>query len=170
MEDVSKISNSGLITAGIDDSAIIYLNGEEIARVNLPEGQEIPYSAYVEDFGLNDANESTNKTVQLGEEQMSLIKEGENVLAVEVHQDRPSSSDVFFDLEFTSIYVEPTDPTVYEASNISFAPGADETQYNFSWYSPKQQIPGVIQYAKVTDGNTKEFPEENANHSKSNFS
>ena len=41
VEDVSKISNSGLITAGIDDSAIIYLNGEEIGRVNLPKGQEV---------------------------------------------------------------------------------------------------------------------------------
>ena len=27
----------------------------------------------------------------------------------------------------------------------------------------KQHEPSVIQYAKVTDGNTKEFPEENAN-------
>ena len=163
VEDVSKISSSGLITAGIDDGAIIYLNGEEIGRVNLPKDQEIPYSAYVQDFGLNDANESTNKTVQLGQEQMSLIKAGENVLAVEVHQDRPSSSDVFFDLELTSIYEEPSDPTVYQASYISFAPGADETQYNFSWYSPETTDPSVIQYAKVTDGNTKEFPEENAN-------
>ncbi|MFK9093877.1 metallophosphoesterase [Bacillus salipaludis] len=162
VDDVSKISSTGLITAGIDDSAIIYLNGEEIARVNLPKDHEIPYSAYVEEFGLNDSNESTNKTVQLGQEQMSLIKEGENVLAVEVHQDRPSSSDVFLDLELKSIYAEPTDPSGYQASHISFAPGADETQYNFSWYSQETKEPGVIQYAKVTDGNTKEFPEESA--------
>ncbi len=169
VEDVSKISSTGLITAGIDDSAIIYLNGTEIARVNLPEGQEIPYSAYVEDFGLNDSNESTNKTVQLGQEQMSLIKEGENVLAVEVHQDRPSSSDVFLDLELKSIYEAPTDPTLYQASHISFAPGADETQYNFSWYTPETTEPGVIQYARVTDGNTKVFPEESAITVKANL-
>ena len=37
---------------------------------------------------------------------MSYIVEGTNVLAVEVHQDRPSSSDVFFDMEFKSIYVD----------------------------------------------------------------
>ena len=45
------------------------------------------------------------------------------------------------------------DPTVYDASYISFAPGADETERNFSWYSPKTDVPGVIEYAKVTDGN-----------------
>ena len=54
------------------------------------------------------------------------------------------------------------DQTLYPASNISFAPGADETQYNFSWYSPETTEPGVIQYAKVTDGNTEEFPTETA--------
>ena len=43
--------------------------------------------------------------------------------------------------------------TVYDASYISFAPGADETARNFSWYSPKTDVPGVIEYAKVVDGN-----------------
>ena len=42
---------------------------------------------------------------------------------------------------------------IYDASYISFAPGADETARNFSWYSPKTDVPGVIEYAKVTDGN-----------------
>ena len=150
VEDLSTISTSGLITAGIDDSAIIYLNGKEIARYNLPEGEDIPFDAYVEDYGLNDSPEGSDKTFTLTEEQMSYIVEGTNVLAAEVHQDRPSSSDVFFDMELKSIYV---DPTVYDASFISFAPGADETERNFSWYSPKTDVPGVIEYAKVTDGN-----------------
>ena len=49
VEDLSKISTSGLITAGIDDSAIIYLNGKEIVRFNLPEG-DIAYDVYGEDL------------------------------------------------------------------------------------------------------------------------
>ena len=107
VEDLSEISTSGVITAGIDDGAIIYLNGKEIARFNLPEGQEIKFDDYVQDFGLNDADENNDKTFNVTEEQMSYIVEGTNVLAVEVHQDRPSSSDVFFDMEFKSIYVDP---------------------------------------------------------------
>ena len=58
VEDLSKISTSGLITAGIDDSAIIYLNGSEIARYNLPEDEEITFNDYVQDYGLNDADEN----------------------------------------------------------------------------------------------------------------
>ena len=107
VEDLSEISTSGVITAGIDDGAIIYLNGNEIARFNLPEDQEIKFDDYVQDFGLNDADENNDKTFNVTEEQMSYIVEGTNVLAVEVHQDRPSSSDVFFDMEFKSIYVDP---------------------------------------------------------------
>ena len=52
VEDLSKISTSGLITAGIDDSAIIYLNGKEIARFNLPEGEEIKFDDYVAGFWI----------------------------------------------------------------------------------------------------------------------
>ena len=52
------------------------------------------------------------------------------------------------------------DETIYDASFISFAPGADETERNFSWYSPKTDVPGVIEYAKVTDGNSSAFPSE----------
>lgn len=45
VEDLSKISTSGLITAGIDDSAIIYLNEKGIVIYNLSEGQDILYSS-----------------------------------------------------------------------------------------------------------------------------
>ena len=166
VEDLSEISTSGVITAGIDDGAIIYLNGNEIARFNLPEDQEIKFDDYVQDFGLNDADENNDKTFNVTEEQMSYIVEGTNVLAVEVHQDRPSSSDVFFDMEFKSIYV---DPTVYDASYISFAPGADETARNFSWYSPKTDVPGVIEYAKVVDGNPRKHKISRSDSSRSIF-
>jgi len=156
VEDLSEIGNTGLITSGIDDSAILYLNGHEIGRFNLPIDENIPYNAYVQDYGLDDASESSNKTFNLTEEQMSFIKEGTNVLAAEVHQDRPSSSDLFWDMEFKSIYV---DESVFQASYISFAPGADETQYNFSWYSPLTTQPGVIEYAKKLEMTDEAFPE-----------
>ncbi|MFJ8236433.1 metallophosphoesterase [Ureibacillus sp. NPDC094379] len=154
VENLSDIGNQGLITAGIDDSAIVYLNGHEIGRYNLPADQVIPFNKYVQDYGLNDASESSDKTFKLTAEQLSYLVKGTNVLAVEVHQDRPSSSDLFLDMEFKSIYV---DESIYQATNISFAPGADETKYNFSWYSPETTQPGVIQYAKKSEGSV--FPE-----------
>ena len=45
----------------------------------------------------------------------------------------------YFSIWNLNRFMKNPDPTVYNASYISFAPGADETQRNFSWYSPKQQ-------------------------------
>ena len=62
VEDLSKIGDVGQINFGIDDSVILYLNGHEIGRHNLPEG-EIGYDQYLSDLtGSNVADESTYET------------------------------------------------------------------------------------------------------------
>ena len=49
VEDLAKIGDIGHINFGIDDSVILYLNGHEIGRHNLPEG-EIGYDKYLSDL------------------------------------------------------------------------------------------------------------------------
>ncbi|MDN7245050.1 purple acid phosphatase family protein [Planococcus shenhongbingii] len=73
------------------------------------------------------------------------------------YQDKMYSSLKIWDKEFLARY---NNPDVYPAIAIAFAPGADETSFNFSWYSPKTNFPGVIQYAKITEGVPAEFPEK----------
>jgi len=46
----------------------------------------------------------------------------------------------------------------YEVSDIAFAPGSDETQRTFNWYTAPTDNPGVVQFAKANNGNGKEFP------------
>ena len=59
VEDLSKIGKQGQINFGIDDSVILYLNGHEIGRHNLPEG-EIAYDKYLSDLtGSSVADESS---------------------------------------------------------------------------------------------------------------
>lgn len=77
-----------------DDGAVIYLNGTEVLRNNMPSGT-IGY----EDWASGSASgedEWQNFTVSA-----SLLLEGSNVIAVEIHQAGPSSSDVSFNLELT---------------------------------------------------------------------
>lgn len=161
IEDLSELGNTGFINAGVDDSVILYLNGEEIARYNLPEG-DIPFDRYVEDYGLDDASESVLQQFRLGKSELSHLVEGTNVLAAEVHQDRPSSSDLYWDMELYTVETEPVDETIYQATDLSFGPGKDETEYNFSWYSDRTEEAGVIQYAKKSDMIGEEFPTEKA--------
>ena len=62
IEDLSKIGKDGQINFGIDDSVILYLNGHEIGRHNLPEG-EIGYDKYLSDLsGSSVADESRYET------------------------------------------------------------------------------------------------------------
>ncbi|HWI55712.1 MAG TPA: Ig-like domain-containing protein, partial [Bacillota bacterium] len=78
-----------------DDGAVVYLNGKEVFRSNMPEGP-IDYLQL-----------ATN-TVSGIEETMyypqgvdaALVRDGTNVLAVEVHQASRDSTDVSFDLAF----------------------------------------------------------------------
>jgi hypothetical protein len=77
-----------------DDGGIVYLNGTEIFRSNMTD-EEVNYLTVAE-TGVGDTNEFTffAQSVAPG-----LLNEGENVMAVEIHQSRPDSSDLSFSLE-----------------------------------------------------------------------
>lgn len=76
-----------------DDGAVVYLNGAEIVRDNMPEGEVGPDSFAVRAIGglQEGLFQAWNVPVD------SLIA-GDNLLAVEVHQADPTSSDIVFDL------------------------------------------------------------------------
>lgn len=96
-----------------DDGAIIYLNGEEVRRVNLPES-EVNYRSYA-NVTVGDADEFTffDYPIDIG-----ALRAGENVLAVEVHQVNASSSDLSFDLELVAdIFPNNSAPVVNAGSD-----------------------------------------------------
>ncbi|SER70244.1 Calcineurin-like phosphoesterase [Psychrobacillus sp. OK032] len=102
LEDLSKIGEMARINFGIDDSVILYLNGQEIGRHNLPEG-DISYDKYLSDLaGSSVADESAYESFDLTKEDLAHLVQGTNVLAAEIHQDRPTSSDVYWDMEFVT--------------------------------------------------------------------
>ena len=82
------------IDLGTTYSAVaVYLNGQEIARDNLREGSN----------HLTLADESISGVAELESTEFifdsTLLREGGNVLAAEVHQSSRASSDLLFDLE-----------------------------------------------------------------------
>jgi hypothetical protein len=80
-----------------DDGAIVYLNGKEVFRTNLPPG-EITYQTQAL-IPLHTVHEEKIDP--------SLLVSGINVIAVEVHQVSPDSSDISFDLELSGYQFEP---------------------------------------------------------------
>ncbi|HQV26920.1 MAG TPA: serine/threonine-protein kinase [Thermoflexales bacterium] len=77
-----------------DDGVVVYLNGLEVARDNLPTGV-ITASTYAR-ATISDAEEAQPMEFILPAARLTA---GINVIAAEVHQDRPVSSDLRFSLE-----------------------------------------------------------------------
>jgi chitodextrinase len=82
----------------VDDGAVVYLNGTEIHRFNLPTGT-ITSTTRASRY-IAGAEERQWRTIDLP---ASALRPGANTLAVEVHQDAPSSSDLSLNLELHPI-------------------------------------------------------------------
>lgn len=85
-----------------DDGVIVYVNGVEVLRNNMPAGTVL-YTTKAS--ALGDQSTYVKYTVPF-----SLFKEGSNVIAVEIHQQSESSSDVSFDMEIVGNF--PTNKTI----------------------------------------------------------
>jgi hypothetical protein len=81
-------------TTMIDDCALIYLNGQEAARIRLPAGS-ISYSTY----GTGAIGSGTDAAEEFITLPAHLLVQGDNVLAVEVHQANSGSSDVVWGMK-----------------------------------------------------------------------
>ena len=77
----------------VDDGAVVYLNGDELMRKNMPDG-DITWATYANVTVAGEA-ETTYERFELSPD---ALREGENVLAAEVHQVGATSSDQTFGL------------------------------------------------------------------------
>jgi hypothetical protein len=93
----------------IDDGLVVYVNGIEAARFNMPSGT-VKYSTFASTY----ADQFPTGTLTLPSK---LFKKGNNVIAVEVHNNAANSTDIIFDASVMvqmSISVGAT-PEVYSA-------------------------------------------------------
>ncbi len=89
--DLGSITNL-MVRLRRDDGAVVYLNGVEVFRSNIPTGlvEYATLALLAQDDGM---------AIFAGPVNVSTLVLGQNVLAVEVHQNAAASSDVSFDLE-----------------------------------------------------------------------
>jgi len=78
-----------------DDGAVVYINGVEVYRNNMPAGAVT--AATLASTGISGAEESTTY-IQATLPVTGLVA-GANVIAVEIHQNLGTSSDLSFDME-----------------------------------------------------------------------
>ena len=96
----------------IDDGMVVYVNGQEVGRYNMPDG-DINYSTLAKSYAP--ANPDNTTITFKG----SLCKRGSNIIAVEVHNNNTTSTDIMWD---ASLLAE-----AQEVENLDYV--STETEY-----------------------------------------
>lgn len=96
-----------------DDGAAVYLNGTNVFVSNLPNGQFDFLTLAPISMGGADEYSYFSSSVPPG-----LLREGTNVLAVEVHQTAADSSDISFDLELSGLRLPVNQPPVVAVAAV----------------------------------------------------
>ncbi|MEM6472512.1 MAG: lamin tail domain-containing protein, partial [Planctomycetota bacterium] len=131
-----------------DDGVVVYVNGNEVARDNLPAGT-IDYETRANGPIGGDA-ESTLISFDLDP---SLLVEGNNVIAVEIHQSSPTSSDISFDLRLTASFGELPEIVLNDTATIA----ARSRDTNGEWSALSQadflvpRTPATAENLRVTE-------------------
>ncbi|MDH7501345.1 MAG: immunoglobulin domain-containing protein [Verrucomicrobiota bacterium] len=145
--DKDTIGVGLLASTYLSDGAVFYLNGAEIKRLRMPDG-DVQHSSPAtggpsipgqpEVFGLPAA----------------ALVTGDNVLAVEVHQTPSTEGELVFGLSLDAgdrlppLIEDPSQPadrTVVEGQSTTFSPGpVSGTQpFSYQWYKDDSPIPGA---------------------------
>lgn len=113
------------ITLYRDDGAVVYLNGVEVARSNMPAGP-ITFYTRAPQFTPDDGEQAFGYAVPRPLLE-SLLRPGTNTIAVEVHQYADISSDLSFELGLTAeVYVPPGRTTQTATVAVTVAPNPNK--------------------------------------------
>ena len=125
-----------------DDGAVVYLNGAEIFRSNMPTG--VVNSLTLAVSSVTGADESTFYGTNISP---FFLRTDTNVLAVEVHQSATNSTDLAFDLELVAtkssetVFLLSGSAWRYNDTGASLATSWRETNYNDSaWPAGNAQL------------------------------
>ena len=129
----------------VDDSCIIYLNGNEIFRLGMPAGP-VNFLTQGNRAAVSDAAYEGPFFV------CANLNNGNNVLAVEVHQVGGASSDLVMGLEVATLLdqiipvafvTQPMNQTVAEGGSATFSVVASGSAVQYQWFGPAGLIVGA---------------------------
>ena len=151
-----------------DDAVIVYLNRNKIYEGNIPEGG---FSSIL-DYGCSkQLSDPIKDEVSIPEDTWrGCLSNGENVLAVELHQGSESSSDIYFDLQnfrFEDEVQEATSENEFATPVLTI--GSNPSERNFTWYN-KVNAAGYVEVKEFGDSEGEIFTAEaNENNRKEGF-
>nr|WP_281353585.1 fibrinogen-like YCDxxxxGGGW domain-containing protein [Phytoactinopolyspora mesophila] len=143
VDDADAISSFDLETWA-DDGVVVYVNGEEAGRWNMPSGT-ITGGTYATAAPRTNTARANPVTVTIPGD---VLEDGTNVVAAEVHLNYRSTPDVSFDLSLTENESEVPPPTAPAAT----ATVQGENQVLLEWEDPDDEA--VVKHRIIRDGAT----------------
>lgn len=137
------------ITTEYDDAIVIYINGKKIVdtRTSTSTTTNLYYSST-----------TGEKSFQIDlNEHVPFIKNGKNTIAVELHNNSKTSTDIYFEITDLTLSYRPVTPVASEYVVLSF--GEDETKRNLAWFSNIRSA-GEVRLAEASLVNNGVFPSE----------
>jgi len=147
LEDAGQLAG----TVRYDDAATIFINGERVAGFD-DDGIDYPSDGERRNMQYGGANRSAPQegTFEIDPE---VLEPGENTIAVQLHQGRATSSDLYFDFE--DLTLEP-EPGKVGQSSILLGVGSDQTERNLSWFTDS----GVDESVQIAAGQHDALPDD----------
>lgn len=143
-----QLGDIGLLkgTLRSDDGVIVYVNGTEVARTDVPVATPGLGYADVEDTDLDTTEVSVPQAV---------LTAGENTVAVALHNQRATSSDIWFD--FADLTPVPVEDTAPKPTRIILTPTeTPETSQSISWQAAADtDTTGKVQIKPAAGGSTR---------------
>jgi hypothetical protein len=130
----------------IDDGSVVYLNGGEAFRFNMPTGT-VSFSTLAS--VANPLGEGVFFNTNLPS---TLLVPGDNLLAVEVHQNSTTSADIVFGMAVLAIFPNPTqvqitnqpsDVVVRESESATLIAGVSGVAAHYQWFKDGAPVTGA---------------------------
>ncbi len=138
LADISGLS----ATVTYDDALQVFVNGEKVAGFIDDAVEAAPENERNLMYAGNSGGDPVTSTFTIDADDLVA---GENTVAVALHQDRATSSDIYFDFSsLTPVIAGEVPATSY--SDLVMTVGADETARNVTWYTNTDSAQ-VLQYA-----------------------
>jgi hypothetical protein len=137
--DVNTLPDSVILSMIHDDGAVVYINGVEVLRTPLlPQTGAITYTTGTSTF-IPTAQENNFFDYKIASSRLST---GDNVIAIEVHNQNNSSSDVSFDCAIKDFVAsDPDGPYVFFRNNQYVVKSISrENGYVSQTYSSRDQV------------------------------
>ena len=148
--DVNDIEEIQSLTLSLlrDDGAVVYLNGDEVFRDNMPDGVII-YDTYATSSVISD-EEDEFFTWSLSSD---LLQAGQNIIAVEIHQVSSSSSDISFNLEligkrYSNMLLIDSLTFENQITDVSYGRIIDDNSWSF-FGEPTPGLPNITQSVDI---------------------